>query len=204
MVMTSKKILMATRNRGKVVELKALLNDICPDILTLADFPEIPEIPETGYTFAENAMIKAKEACRLTGLVTIADDSGLMVDALDGRPGVYSARFAGEPLSDQRNNQKLMDLMLNIPQGQKTACFVSVIAIAVFHPEGPKISTVSGECRGEILDSPRGSGGFGYDPLFLIPELNKTMAELTLVEKNIVSHRGKAFKKAAEILRTLI
>lgn len=204
MVMDFKKLLMATRNKGKVLELKALLKDMCLEILTLDDFLQIGEIPETGETFLENAVIKAKEVCRLTGLVTISDDSGLMVDALKGSPGVYSARFAGEPVSDQRNNEKLLELMKYTPPGQRGARFVSVIAIAVFLPgQDPKISTVRGECQGVILDSPRGSGGFGYDPLFFIPELKKTMAELTLLEKNTISHRGIAFRKAADILRSL-
>lgn len=203
--MDYKQILMATRNKGKVLELKALLKDLPLNILTLEDFPQIPEIPETGDTFMENASIKAYEVCKRTGLLTIADDSGLMVEALKGSPGVYSARFAGEPVSDERNNRKLLELMRNTPPGKRTARFVSVIAIAVFDQElGPKLYTTQGECQGEILDEMRGSGGFGYDPLFYIPQLKKTMGELTLREKNIVSHRGIALRKAVEILPALV
>lgn len=203
--MNSETILMATRNRGKARELRALLADLALNVLTLDDFPEIPEIAETGDTFQENACIKASEACRQTGLITIADDSGLVVDALDGQPGVYSARFAGEPLSDERNNAKLLELMRNIPPEKRTARFVSVIAIAFRDRNGNIVlKTTQGECRGEILREARGSGGFGYDPLFFIPELQKTMAELTLQEKNIVSHRGIALRKAAETLRSIL
>lgn len=203
--MNSETILMATRNRGKARELRALLADLALNVLTLDDFPEIPEIAETGDTFQENACIKASEACRQTGHITIADDSGLVVDALDGQPGVYSARFAGEPLSDERNNAKLLELMRNIPPEKRTARFVSVIAIAFRDRNGNIVlKTTQGECRGEILREARGSGGFGYDPLFFIPELQKTMAELTLQEKNIVSHRGIALRKAAETLRSIL
>jgi XTP/dITP diphosphohydrolase len=202
--MSSEKILMATRNKGKARELKALLEDMPWEILTLDDFPWIPEVAETGATFLENARIKAYEACKMTRIITVADDSGLMVEALKGSPGIYSARFAGEPASDEKNNLKLLELMRDVPSGKRAARFVSVIAIAFFEQGiGPRLRTARGECRGEILDEPRGSGGFGYDPLFYIPELNKTMAELTLREKTLVSHRGIALRKAVEILRTL-
>lgn len=195
------KILMATHNQGKVTELKGLLEDFPVRIHTLEDFPALPEIEEKGATFQENAIQKAKIAAEFTGLITLADDSGLEVDALQGQPGVYSARFAGAPCNDQKNNQKLLRLLQAVPPVQRTASFVCVIALA--SPAG-EIYTCEGRCKGVILGKPKGTSGFGYDPLFYLPELGKTMAELTLEEKNSVSHRAKALKAMiARLKRTI-
>ncbi|MGI6144565.1 MAG: XTP/dITP diphosphatase [Peptococcia bacterium] len=194
------KLLMATHNQGKAAELRNLLADLPVQILTLADFPDEFVIEETGTTFLENALQKAKAAAEFFGLPTLADDSGLEVDALQGQPGVYSARFAGEPCDDQRNNLKLLQLMQGIPTAQRTASFVSVIAFVT--PQG-QVFTTEGRCEGIILESLRGTGGFGYDPLFYLPELGKTMAELTLAEKNTVSHRAKALKAMVSELQKL-
>ena len=195
------KIVMATRNQGKVEELRKLLEDVPVQIYTLQDFPHLPEIPETGTTFRENALQKAGKAAELTQLISLADDSGLAVDALGGQPGVYSARFAGEPSHAENNNLKLLKLLQKTPFAQRTARFLSVIAIAT--PDG-QTYTAEGCCEGIILEQLRGTGGFGYDPLFYLPVFGKTMAELTLEEKNAVSHRGKALQTIAPFLRKLL
>lgn len=194
------KILLATQNQGKVKELRKLLGDLPFSILSLADFPEIGEIEENGETFAENASIKARTAAKVTGLLSLADDSGLEVDALNGAPGVHSARFSGEPKDDARNNVKLLGLLEAVPQTQRQARFKSVIAIVT--PQGQEYLT-EGVCEGVIALEPRGEDGFGYDPLFYLPEYGKTFAELGLEEKNKISHRGKALRKAIDVLKML-
>lgn len=194
-------ILLATTNQGKVQELVKLLEDIKCEVKSLKDFPEIGEIEENGDSFAENALIKAGTAARLTGLLALADDSGLEVDALDGDPGVYSARFAGEAKDDKRNNEKLLRLLKDIPEERRGARFKSVIAIA--SPEGKEYLT-EGVCEGRIGFAPQGEGGFGYDPLFIVLQYDKTFAELTLAEKNQISHRGKALRAAVGILKDLL
>lgn len=191
---------MATRNSGKVLELKKLLEDLPVDLCTLHDFKQLPEVKETGRTFRENAALKAVTAARAAGMMALADDSGLVVDALDGQPGVFSARFAGEPPDDYRNNCRLLELLKDVPPSRRTARFVCAIVIAA--PDGKQYMS-EGACEGLVLDSFRGTGGFGYDPLFYIPELQKTYAELTLEEKNLISHRGKALSQAVKILRGL-
>lgn len=193
-------ILLATQNQGKVKELRKLLGDLPFSILSLADFPEIGEIEENGETFAENASIKARTAAKVTGLLSLADDSGLEVDALNGAPGVHSARFSGEPKDDARNNVKLLGLLEAVPQTQRQARFKSVIAIVT--PQGQEYLT-EGVCEGVIALEPRGEDGFGYDPLFYLPEYGKTFAELGLEEKNKISHRGKALRKAIDVLKML-
>jgi XTP/dITP diphosphohydrolase len=196
-------ILLATNNKGKVKELAELLKDEPVQILSLADKPEIKDIEENGKTFAENALVKARTACKLAKMITLADDSGLEVDALDGAPGVYSARYAGEPKNDQRNNEKLLADLQNIaePEPHRTARFRCCLAIVT--PEGEEALT-EGTVEGKILFEPRGSGGFGYDPLFYLPAYGKTMAELEIEEKNKISHRAQAFRKAVPILKKLI
>lgn len=195
------KIVMATRNKGKVEELRKLLENLPVEIYTLQDFPDLPEIEETGATFLENALQKARMAAEFTQFISLADDSGLEVDALGGQPGVYSARFAGEPCDDYNNNLKLLALLQKTPSEQRTARFLSVLALVT--PDGLKY-TAEGRCEGIILEQLRGTGGFGYDPLFYLPVFGKTMAELTLEEKNAVSHRGKALKAIAPLLRGLL
>jgi len=195
------KLLMASRNKGKLLELRKLLEEIPVDILTAADFPWLPEVAEDGQTFQENAARKAQETARGSGILTIADDSGLEVDALGGQPGIHSARFAGEPADDTRNNRKLLELLRDVPPSQRTARFICTIAVAT--PAG-ELYFARGACEGIILEEPRGSGGFGYDPLFYIPYLQKTFAELSVEEKNPVSHRGRALQQAVTIIRQLI
>ncbi len=193
-------ILLATNNQGKVQELVRLLGDLPFNVRSLRDFPEVGEIEEDGESFAENALIKARAGAGATGLLTLADDSGLEVDVLEGEPGVRSARFAGEPKDDSRNNAKLLELLQDIPLNRRTARFKSVIALGT--PEGEEFVT-EGTCEGLISLEPKGQGGFGYDPLFYVPEYDRSFAELSLEEKNAISHRGKALRAAAAMLERL-
>lgn len=194
-------LLIATRNKGKIKEFVKHFELLSIDLCTLDDIKDIQEPEETGATFFENASIKAIAAAKYSGIISIADDSGLVVDALDGQPGVYSARFAGENATDRQNNEKLLRLMKDIPAEKRTAQFQSVIAIAL--PDSRVFSTV-GMCEGVILEEPRGEEGFGYDPLFYLPAWDKTFAELTLKEKNLISHRGKALFAATKLLKELL
>ncbi|MBE3553958.1 MAG: XTP/dITP diphosphatase [Thermicanus sp.] len=185
------KIVLATRNPHKGEELTALLSPYGIEVVTLASFPGAPEVVEDGKTFEENARKKAVQISSYTHLPTLADDSGLAVEALGGNPGVYSARYAGEKATDEENNRKLLKEMAAVPQGMRQASFVSVIAYA--EPEG-EVNLFRGVIDGEILFEPRGAYGFGYDPLFYIPSLGKSMAELSPEEKNRISHRAKAHR----------
>jgi len=194
------KILLATQNKGKIRELQELLVDEDIEVLSLQDIKDWEDVEENGETFADNAALKAKAAVKKTGLISLADDSGLDVDALDGAPGVYSARFAGEPKDDERNNDKLLQLLENVADDQKRARFRCALVIAT--PEGEEFLT-EGTVEGQILTQRRGTDGFGYDPLFFLPEYARTMAELTLAEKNKLSHRAQAFRKAIPILQAL-
>lgn len=206
--MNSKVLLIATKNWGKVKEIAQMLQDLGLDleIKTLKDFPEIESPPETGKTFFENALIKAKYYAEKTGFLVLADDSGLEVDALNGAPGVYSSRFAGPDATDEKNNQKLLELLKDVPLEKRTARFVCVMVC--YHPSGKYLKT-EGTWEGRIAFSPRGNYGFGYDPIFLVKELNyeKTAAELPIEVKNQLSHRGKALKalkeRLPEFLKTL-
>jgi len=184
------RILVATGNAGKVKELSALLQGSGIELLSMKDFSQLPVVVEDGETFAENALKKARSASKATGLPVIADDSGLVVDALDGKPGVYSARYAGEGCSDADNNVKLLRELAGIGMERRTAAFHCVIALCL--PDG-LCKTFSGELKGIITEIPAGGGGFGYDPLFLVPEYGMTLAELPLEVKNRISHRGRAF-----------
>jgi XTP/dITP diphosphohydrolase len=190
-------VVIATKNPGKLREIQAILAPLGLNVLSLSDFPEIPEIIEDGQTFEENAMKKAVAIALQTGRVAIADDSGLAVDALQGRPGVFSSRYAGEEATDLERYQKLLKEMSGIPEEKRGAAFVC--AIAVSSPEG-KAETLVGRCRGEIALAPRGSHGFGYDPVFYLPELGKTMAEVPPEVKNRISHRAQALEKLKSIL----
>lgn len=183
--------MVATRNRGKLLEIEAVLAGVVEKVLCASDFPNLPETNEDGTTFSENALKKAREAMLFTGLPTIADDSGLVVRALDERPGVFSARFAGESADDVANNRKLLAEMVGTPPEQRQAAFVCVMAFVT--PDGVE-QIFSGGVSGRILDRERGTGGFGYDPLFLVDGFERTMAELTLAEKNCISHRGQALR----------
>jgi len=195
-----KELLVATGNRGKFIEIKELLRETVANLYSLDDFPDIPPVEENGATFVENAVKKARSAALATGKPVIADDSGLEVDALGGRPGVYSARYAGEGAGDAANNARLLDELAEHPGGEVTAAFRCVIAFCL---ASGSFRTFSGELNGIILKEPRGTGGFGYDPLFLVPEYGLTLAELPLAVKNAISHRGKALALLQEYLRTL-
>lgn len=184
------RIVLATRNRHKVSELQALVAPLGIEVLSAIDYPDLPDVIEDGTTFEENAVKKAREIAAKTGEHTLADDSGLCVDALDGAPGVYSARYAGENGNDAANNEKLLEALADVPDDQRTAHFVSVIAYAT--PNGA-IHTFRGTCEGVILRTYRGTNGFGYDPLFYLPEHGMTMAELDPSEKNRISHRARAY-----------
>ena len=196
------KILLASHNKNKIAELEALLKTVCADaeVVSLSDIGFTGEIVEDGETFTENALIKARTGARL-GYITVADDSGLMVDALGGAPGVYSARYAGEDGNTEKNNAKLLAAMRNVPKEKRTAHFVSVVA-CVF-PDGREDIVVRGECPGEILTSPRGKTGFGYDPLFYYAPFHKTFAEMRADEKNSISHRGVAMQAFAKAFAKL-
>ncbi len=186
------KAVLSSRNRKKIVELERMLRERIPtiELYSLDDVNISGEAEETGETFEENALIKARFGA-LRGYYAFADDSGLEVDALDGRPGVYSARYAGEPCNDENNNALLLSELKDVPAERRTGRYVSVIACIT--PSGEEL-LVRGTCEGEILFSPQGSGGFGYDPLFYVPVLNKTFAEVTPEEKDAVSHRGNAIR----------
>jgi XTP/dITP diphosphohydrolase len=192
-----KGIVVATENPGKLREIKESLRGMEVQILSLTDLPPLPPVKEDGSTFRENALKKARTVAHHTGRLTIADDSGLEVDYLNGDPGVRSARFAGEGASDADNNLKLLQCLEGIPSSQREATFRCVIAVV--DPQG-KESWVEGVCRGLIGEKERGTLGFGYDPLFIIPELDKTLAELPLEEKNRISHRGKALAALKRVL----
>ena len=196
-----KEIVLATRNKDKGREIGALLDGIGITLRTLAEFPDAPEVVEDGDTCEANAIKKAVSAARHTGLAAVADDTGLAVDALNGRPGVHAARYAGPHATYEDNWRKLLLELQGVPQTKRTARFVTVAAIA--QPGGEKPQVVKGVLEGTIVERPSGTGGFGYDPVFFIPQAGKTLAELSLDEKNKISHRAQAFVKAKEIIRTL-
>jgi XTP/dITP diphosphohydrolase len=188
--MKSISVVIATRNKGKVEEIRGLLNEYDVEVKTLDDFSPIPEVIENGKSFEENARLKAGFTAKRLRLPAIADDSGLVVDALDGAPGVYSARYAGEKATDAENNLKLLRELKGVRN--RTARFETVVAIAL--PNGDAL-TYNGKVEGVILEAPDGNMGFGYDPLFYYPPFSKTFARMTNEEKNKISHRGMAFKK---------
>jgi len=192
-----KEIVIATRNQGKLREIGAILAPLSLRILSLKDFPEIPDVAEDGTTFSENAAKKARTIASLTGRLAIADDSGLCVDALQGRPGVFSSRFAGEEATDQQRCRKLLDEMAGLPENQRGAEFICNMAVA--SPNG-EMKIVEGKCRGRITFSPQGKNGFGFDPIFFVLEFGKTMAELEPGVKNKISHRAHAMKRLKLIL----
>ena len=191
-------VVAASRNRHKIEEIDAITKKFGMHIISRdeAGVPDI-EITEDGQTFEDNSLKKAREIMKLCGQITIADDSGLMVDCLDGAPGVYSARFAGEDGNDEKNNQKLLMLLEGVPEEKRTAEFVSVITMV--YPDG-NIITARGECRGKIITEPAGDNGFGYDPLFVPDGYDRTFAQLTAEEKNSVSHRAAALEKLKKLL----
>lgn len=190
-------IVIATKNAGKVAEFAAAMADLPVKVLALTDFGDIPDAVEDGDTFDANAEIKARHYASYTGKACLADDSGLEVDALDGAPGVYSARYAGEQATDEQNNLKLLANLLHVGADKRSARFRCALAFVT--PDNAVISA-EGTCEGIILAKPRGEGGFGYDPLFYVSQFDKTFAELTVTEKNRISHRGLAIKSMASKL----
>ena len=190
-------IVVASRNPGKVAELKELLNALSVTIFSLDDFDSIPELAEDGATYEENALKKARAVYEATGKFALADDSGLEVDALQGAPGVHSARFGGEGLTDHERSMKLLEQLRDVPDEERGATFQCRLAIV--GPRGME-KVVSGSCRGSIIQAPRGGSGFGYDPIFLPFEYSHTFAELSPEIKNKISHRGRALEKAALFL----
>lgn len=189
------KLVLATKNSGKVIEFRRILSDLGAthlEVVGLDEFPEIGEIEETGSTFEENSLLKARTICKLTGLPAIADDSGICVDALGGAPGLYSARYSGQ--GDAANNEKLLAALANVPDERRGAYFICVAAYV--RPDGFE-RVEEGRFYGRILHQSVGSGGFGYDPLFQPEGLNCSSAELSAEEKDAISHRGKAMRAIA-------
>ncbi len=192
-----RKLLLATNNRGKIEEYRRLLKDIPFELVTLADVGITAEVVEVGESLEENARLKATVLSAQSGLLAMADDSGLEVDALGGEPGRLSARYAGEGASDKDRINYLLSRLKDVPWEKRTARFRCVIAVAT--PSG-EVALCSGECRGRITFEPKGSQGFGYDPVFYLPELDQTMAELPMEVKNKISHRGQAAGKVNQVL----
>ena len=192
-------LVLASGNQKKLDEMRAILEPLALKVVPQSDF-QVPEAEETGLTFVENAILKARNAAAHTGLPAIADDSGLEVDALNGAPGIYSARFSGADASDSKNNALLIDMLGDLPDVPRTARYQAVLVL-MRHPDDPTPLICQGTWEGEILLAPRGNGGFGYDPHFLIPELGVTAAEMDPAEKNRVSHRGRALKALMDALR---
>ncbi|WP_295628377.1 RdgB/HAM1 family non-canonical purine NTP pyrophosphatase [uncultured Nitrosomonas sp.] len=194
---TLKQLVIASNNQGKLREISALLEPLAIAVVPQADF-NAGEVDEPYGTFVENALVKARHASHCSGLPALADDSGICVSALNGAPGVSSARYAGEPKSDERNNLKLIETLKN--QSDRRAYYYCVIVL-LRHADDPQPIIVDGSWHGEIIDHPRGEGGFGYDPYFFVPDFGKTAAELTAEQKNRISHRGQALAHLVEILR---
>jgi XTP/dITP diphosphohydrolase len=194
-------VIIATKNPGKAREFEDIFARRGITVRTLLDFPEIPDVEETGTSFEENATLKAETISRTLDKMVIGDDSGLIVDALDGRPGIFSARYAGEPKNDQANTNKVLGELDGVPEDERTARFYCALAVAV---PGKETLTVSGTCEGMILSEPRGTHGFGYDPVFYVPEKGVAMAELTSDEKNKISHRANALKKLDALLDSIL
>ena len=195
-----KKIVIASNNPGKLREIQRILEPLEFEAVPQGAFG-VPECPEPHVTFVENCIAKARHASAHTGLPALADDSGICVDALNGAPGVYSARYAGEPKSDQRNNEKLIEALRGNPN--RKAHYYCVM-VYVRYPDDPQPIIAEGAWHGEIIDEPRGAGGFGYDPYFLVPQFGKTGAELEADQKNLISHRGQALRALAERLSSVV
>jgi XTP/dITP diphosphohydrolase len=196
-----KEVIIATKNPGKAREFEHIFAPRGIVVRTLLDFPEIPEIEETGTTFEENAILKAEAVSNALGKMVIGDDSGLIVDALEGRPGIYSARYAGEQKNDQDNIKKVLSELKNVPEEKRTARFYCALAVA---SPGQETMTVSGICEGRILEEPRGTNGFGYDPVVFVLEVGVAMAELPSAEKNKISHRANALNKLDVVLDSIL
>jgi len=200
-VRTVTEVVVATNNRHKFEEISTILKGMPVRLIPLSDYPDAPELKEEWATYAENAVHKARTIARYTGKWALGDDTGLEVDVLNGRPGLYSARFAGEGVTFADNRRKLLRLMESVPTEKRTATFRTVLALA--SPSG-ETHVVEGVLRGRIADQERGTGGFGYDAVFDLPELGKTYAELTSEEKNRISHRARAVQKIREHLEMIV
>jgi len=198
-------LLIATTNMGKLVEIRELMDGLPYEVISLTDALErrllsvMPNVVEDGETFEYNALKKAAEIMNLSGVTTLSDDSGLVIDFLDGQPGVHSAYFMGAGTPYEQRNARIIEMLADAPEEQRTARFVCVAAIA--YPDG-RTFIARGEVEGVIAYVPAGTNGFGYDPIFFIPEFGKTLAELSIAEKNAISHRAVAMKEAKELLRT--
>ena len=197
-----RKLLVATHNQGKVAEFADMLKDKQIEWLSLDDVGVVEDVVETGQTFRANSVLKAQTYAARTGLLTLADDSGLEVDALDGAPGVYTARYGGEGLTAVQRYQKLLDTLKHLPDSERGARFRCVVVVAA--PDGTILGESEGVCPGIIAQEPMGAGGFGYDPIFFLPQFDKTMAQLTPSQKHEVSHRGQAVRAIIPLLRHLL
>jgi XTP/dITP diphosphohydrolase len=194
-------VIIATKNRGKAREFEDIFRSRGYVIRTLLDYPEIADIEETGNSFEENAILKAEAVSKQLNIRVISDDSGLMIDALEGRPGIFSARYAGEQKDDEANIDKVLKELSGIPTNKRTARFYCALALAA---PGQKTLTVSGTCEGRIHEERRGTNGFGYDPIFFVPEKGLSMAELSGDEKNQISHRANAIKQMDMMLDSFL
>ncbi|MEW4284287.1 XTP/dITP diphosphatase [Priestia koreensis] len=195
-----KELLIATKNAGKVKEFEDLFGELGFTVTSLLDYPSIEDVEETGVTFEQNATIKAEAISHLFGKIVVADDSGLSVDALGGEPGVYSARYAGMEKNDEANIQKLLTNLEDVPKEKRTARFHCALAVAI--PDKETI-VVEGTCEGMITTEKHGENGFGYDPIFFVPQLEKTMAQLDKETKNKISHRANALKELVPVMKQL-
>lgn len=196
------RLLVATHNKGKVVEFADMLRDLAIEWLSLDDVGVTEDVAETGHTFYENGVLKAQAYAAQTGLLTLADDSGLEVDALNGAPGVYTARYGGEELTAVQRYQKLLDDLKHVPEPQRTARFRCVIVLAA--PDGSLLGESEGVCEGRIAQAPAGDNGFGYDPVFYLPQFDQTMAQLDAAQKHQISHRGRAMQAIVPRLRAVL
>lgn len=196
-----KEVIIATKNPGKAREFEHIFAPRGIAVRTLLDYPEIKDVEETGTTFEENAALKAEAVSQQLNKMVIGDDSGLIVDALEGRPGIYSARYAGESKNDQKNLEKVLEELKGVPEENRTARFYCALAVAL---PGKATITVAGTCEGRILKQPKGNNGFGYDPVFYVPEKSRAMAELSSEEKNKISHRANALKKLEGMLDSIV
>ena len=197
-------LLIATTNRGKFAEVESSLKHLPLKIIPLQSLKNFPAVVEDGATYEENALKKARTLAEYSGYLTLADDSGLEVDALNGAPGVYSARYSGEAGNDQKNNEKVLNALKDVPEDRRTARFVCVLALCGPKSQGPKQLIICESCEGRIAFSLKGQNGFGYDPLFFYPPLGKTFGEIDRETKATVSHRGKAIKRLAQSLSSII
>jgi XTP/dITP diphosphohydrolase len=194
------KIVFASKNEGKVKEIKSMFEEMNIELVSLNDYKDVPQIVEDGKSFQENALKKARIISEFTGEIVLADDSGLQVDILKGEPGVYSSRYAGEQATDEENNKKLLTKLKNVPPEKRTACFICVL---ILYRINGSFNCYEGKWCGQIIDEGRGRNGFGYDPIFWLPEMNMTAAELPAEIKNKVSHRGQAFSQLRNSLLEL-